>query len=130
MAASEKKAGVIAEPARELRLLDRLRGAADQAGDHDRGMARPFGRRAHRKLEHRPIKPGLADRELRGVNADREPARAGIEIIAGERALPLRIELALRIQRQRMRRYDDALAQQREHLRRPVGPTQTHRSLK
>ena len=73
------------------------------------------------KLQHRPVEPGLADRELRGVDADREPARAGIEIVAGQRPLPPRIELALGIERQRMRRNDDALAQQRQHLRRPVG---------
>ena len=94
------------------------------------------GRRAHSaarsrgKLQHRPIKPGLADRELRGVDADREPTGAGIEIVASERTLPPRIELAFCIERQRMRRYDDALAQQREHLRRPIGPTQSHRFLK
>ena len=86
---------MIAEFARELRLLNRLRGAADHAGDHDRRDGAPIRRRVHRKLEHRPIEPGLADRELRGVDADREPAGAGIEIVASERTLPPRIELAL-----------------------------------
>ena len=92
-----EQAGVIAEVARELRLLDRLLGAADHAGDHDDRAARPFGRGARGKLQHRPVKPGLADRELRGVDADREPAGAGVEIVAGQRPLPPRIELALRI---------------------------------
>ena len=124
-----KQAGVIAEFTCELRLLNRLRGAADEAGDHDRGTLRPFSRRLHRKLKDSPIEPNLADRELRGVDADRKPAGAGIEIITGECTLPPRIELALCIQCQRMRRYHHALAHQREHLRRPIGPTQSHRSL-
>ena len=35
----------------------------------------------------------LADRELRGVHADREPARAGVQVVARQRPLPPRIEL-------------------------------------
>ena len=90
-----EQAGVIAEPARELRLLDRLRGAADHAGDHDDGARRSTPRAVRiGELQHRPVKPGLADRELRGVHADREAARAGVEVIAGQRALAPRIELA------------------------------------
>ena len=53
-------------------------------------------RRLHGELQHRPVEADVADRELRGVDADRETAGAGIEIVAGERALPARIELALR----------------------------------
>ena len=67
---------------------------------------------------------------LQATYVPKLPPGAGVEIIAGECALPPRIELALRIEGQGMRRYDHALAQQREHLRRPVGPTQSHRSLK
>src|ERR1700756_1560242 len=48
-----KKPGVIAEPARGLRLLDRLRRAADQPRDHDRRHARPFGGAADGELQHR-----------------------------------------------------------------------------
>jgi len=59
---------------------------------------------------------------LRGVDADREPAGAGIEIIAGERALAAGIELAIRRERERMGGDDHALAQRGEHLRGPVLP--------
>jgi hypothetical protein len=63
---------------------------------------------------------------LGGVHADREPARAGIEIIAGERALAPRIELAIAVERERMRRNHHALAQRGEHLRGPVLPARHH----
>src|SRR3954465_13532721 len=106
-----KQPGVIAELDCELRLLSCLCGAADDAGDHDRGTARPFSRRLHRKVEDSPREPGVADRELGGVNAARTPAGAGVELVAGECALPPWIELALCIERQRMRWYDLALAQ-------------------
>ena len=102
---------MIAEIARECRLLHRLGGAAHQSRDHDRWLARPLGRRPHRELQHRPIEPGFADRELGGVHAHREPARAGVEIVAGQRALAAEVELARRIERERMRRDHHALAQ-------------------
>jgi hypothetical protein len=60
------------------------------------------------------------------VDADREPTGAGVEIVAGERALPARIEPAAGIERERVRRDDDALAERGEHLRRPVLPAQSH----
>ena len=102
---------MIAEIARELRLVHRLRRAAGEPGDHDRWLARPVARGAHRKLEHRPIEPDVADRELGGMDADREPAGAGIEIVAGERALAARVELAVGVERERMGGDHDALAQ-------------------
>src|SRR5215831_1905585 len=74
-----KEPGVIAKPTRDLRLLDRLHGAADEPRDHDFGRARPFLGAAHGELQHRLEQGGLADRELGGVDADREPARAGVE---------------------------------------------------
>ena len=87
---------------------------------------RPIGRRAHREFEHRPIEPDLADRELRRMHADREPARAGIEVVAAERALAADIELAIGVERERMRRDDGAAAQRRQHLRGPVSPVRSH----
>ena len=108
-----KKPGVIAEIARDMGFLAGLVRAAGEAGDHDRRDVRPLGRGAHRELEHRLIKADVADRELRGVDADREPAGAGVEVVAGERALAPRVELARRIKRERMRRNGDAAAQRR-----------------
>src|SRR5215467_14411505 len=118
-----KEPGVIAEGARELRLLDRLRRAADEPRDHDLRRARPFGAAAHGELQHRLEQAGLADGELGGVDADREPARAGVEIIAGERALA---ELAISVERERMRRNHYALAQRGEHLWVPILPARHH----
>ena len=69
---------MIAEPARDLRLLDRLRGAADEPRDHDFRLARPFGGAAHGELQQRLEQGGLADRELGGVDADREATGARV----------------------------------------------------
>jgi hypothetical protein len=66
---------------------------------------------------------GLADGELRGVDADREPARACIEIVARERALAAAIEFAITVERERMRRDHHALAQRGEHVRRLASAT-------
>jgi hypothetical protein len=121
-----KEAGVIAEGARDLRLLDRLRRAADEPRDHDLRRARPFGGAAHGELQHRLEQAGLADGELGGVDADREPARAGVEVVARERALAAGVELAIGVERERMRRDHHALAQRGEHLRRPILPVRRH----
>ena len=118
--------GVIAETARGLRFAHGLRRAPREPRDHDRLRARPLGRAAHRELQHRPVEPDVADRELGGVDADREPAGAGVEVVAGERALAASVEPAIGIERQRMRRDHRALAQRGEYLRRPVLPAQRH----
>jgi NitT/TauT family transport system substrate-binding protein len=63
------------------------------------------------------------------MHADRQPTGACIEIIAAERTLPPRIEFPLRVERERMRRYSDAAAQRRQHVRRPIRPTQRHEQI-
>ncbi len=45
--------------------------------------------------ENRPQEARLPDRELRGVDADRHPARPGLAVVAGQRDLPPLVELAL-----------------------------------
>ena len=117
---------MIAEIARDLRLLHRLSGAAGEPGDHDRPLARPISGAAHGEFQHRCKQPGLADGELGGMDADGQPARAGIEVVAGEGALTARVELAIGIERERMRRDHRAPAQRGEHLRGPVLPAQSH----
>ena len=108
-----KKPCVIAEAARDMGFLAGLVGAAGEAGNHHLRDVRPLGRGAHRELEHRLIKADVADRELGGVDADREPTGAGVEVVTGERALAHRVELARRVERERMRRNRDAAAQRR-----------------
>ena len=96
--------GVIAQRARGPRLLDRLRRLADGAGDHHQRPVGPFARRLDRKLQHRPVEPDLADRELRRMHADGQAARPRIDVVAADRALRLLVELAIGTERQRMRR--------------------------
>src|SRR5690606_22689750 len=74
----------------------------------------------------RLIQPDIADGELRGMHADRQPARTGIDVIAGKRALAPAVELAVGIQRQRMRGNHHALAQIGQNVRRQFGMMQTH----
>ena len=60
------------------------------------------------------------------MDADRKPAGAGIDVVAGESALPLGIQPALGIERERMRRDHDALGERRPHRRRHVAPGEAH----
>ena len=110
-----QKPGVIADAARDLRFLDGLCRAPGKAGDHDRLGLAPVRGRAHREFQHRLIESDIADRELRGVDADRQAAGAGVEIVARQRALAPRIELALGVKRERMRWNDNAATQRVEH---------------
>ena len=90
-----KQHGVIAERARRARLLHGLRGAPDRAGDHDERPVGPGFRSLGRELEHGPVEPDLADRELGRMHPDREPARAGVDVVAGQRPLRDAVELAV-----------------------------------
>jgi len=118
--------GVIAQLHRGLRFLHRLRGLACQSADHDEWTVGPGFRVFHRGGEHGFVQADLADGELRGMHADRQTARTGIDIIAAERALALAVELAVSIQRQRMRGDRHALAQIGQNISRQFGMMQTH----
>ena len=50
----------------------------------------------------------LADGELRGVDADRQPARARREVVAGQRALAALVQFAAAREGQRVGRNDQA----------------------
>ena len=78
-------------------------GRAGEPRDHRHRPLGPGRRGFRRELQHRPIQPDLADRELRGVDADGQPAGAGIEVIARQRPLMPGVELAVGVERQRMR---------------------------
>src|SRR3546814_3837371 len=56
-------------------------------GDHDEGAVGPGPGGLDRRPQDRLEEADVADRELGGVDPDGEPAGAGIEIIAGQRAL-------------------------------------------
>ena len=94
------------------------------------GRASHSDDRLRRQLEHRPIERdlGMPNRELRGVDADRDASRPGIEVIAGERPLPPLIEPARRGERQRMRGNDQATAQGSDNAPAHVCPAAESRS--
>ena len=117
---------VVAEAERDIRLGERLFGAPDEARDPHQRAGGPGVGGLSGELQHRLVKPRVPDRELRGVDADREPARAGINIVAGESPLPLRIQPALGVERERMRRDHHALCERGPHRRRHVIPGQAH----
>ena len=67
----------------------------------------------------------VADGELRGVDADRQAAGPGVEVIADQGPLAPLVEFARAVQRQRAGRDDQAVAQGgmdlRIEVRRPHG---------
>jgi Tetracyclin repressor-like, C-terminal domain len=78
---------MIADAERDLRLRDRLLGRATKAGDQRERPLGPVVGGLGRKLKDRPVETNIADGELRGVNADRQPSGARIDVIARQRAL-------------------------------------------
>ena len=88
---------MIADAARDLGFRDRLAGRAHQTRDQRERPLGPGGRGFRGKFKHRPVQADVSDGELRGVDADREPAGAGVDVIAGQRALVEGVELAVGI---------------------------------
>ena len=107
---------MIADAARDLRFRDRLLRRSGEAGDHRQRPLGPGCGRLGGEFQHRPVQADVADRELRGVHADREPAGAGVDVVARQRALMAGIELALGVERQRMRGEYRAVGDQTPHL--------------
>ena len=95
---------MISDVARGAGFCDRLPGLTGKACDHHERTLGPVRRSLGGKLEHGSIKADIADRELRGVDADREAAGAGVDVIARQRALMLFVELAFGREREGMRR--------------------------
>jgi len=99
--------GVVAAFDRELRFIERLFGLAADSGDFEDfapGAQTPFVDESGGFAEHRFEEPDLrvADFELGGVDADRDAARARVDIIAAEGALVARRKTTLRVERQRL----------------------------
>ena len=117
---------VIAEAERDVRLGQRLLGPPDQTRDPHQRTVGPGVGGLGGELQHRLVEPRLTDGELRGVDADREPAGAGVDVVAGERPLPLRVQPALGVERERMRRDHHALGERRPHRRGHVAPGEAH----
>src|SRR5439155_16562616 len=98
--AETEKANVITYRGGDLRLTERLRRVTTDAGHlHERppGRARLPESRVRRlggELQHRSIQSVLriTNRELCRVYTNGDPARAGIDVIARQRALTLLVE--------------------------------------
>ena len=118
---------VVAEPGRDPRLGDRLAAAPGEPGDHRDRAVGPARGGLGGERQHRLVEPGLADGELGRMDADGEPAGAGVEVVAGERPLAPGIQPAPGVERQRMRRDHGAAADQRPHRRRNVVSREPHR---
>ena len=113
---------VVAERTRDARLLHGLRRPADHAGDHHQRPLRPRCCRLGGKLQHRAVEADVADLELRRMHADRQPAGAGVDVVARQRPLRGGIELALLVERQGMGGDHRAPAQDGQHVGGNVGP--------
>jgi hypothetical protein len=107
-----EQARVVADANSGLRFCNGLLGRARQASDHGERPFAPACCRLRRQFQHRPVQPDVADRELRGVNADGESSGAGIEIITRQCALMPDIERALGVECERMRREHGAVGNQ------------------
>ena len=108
--------GVVAELACDSRLGDRLLAAPGDSGDEEERPRRPRARRLDRELEHRAVEPDVADRELRGVDADGETAGAGVEVVARECSLAALVEAAIGVERERVGGDHGSGAEDRERL--------------
>src|SRR5581483_7699633 len=108
--------GVIADAARGPGFAHRLSRRAREAGDQRQRALCPVRCRLGRKLQYGPVKTDIADCELRGVDADREPTGAGIDVVTRQRALMHMIELAVGIEREWMRGQHRALGDQAPYL--------------
>ena len=121
-----EQADVIAEADRRARLLDGLGGAAGEAGDHHHRAVGPRLRRLANRAQHRLVQTGITDGELGGVDANGEAAGAGVEVVAGQHPLAAGVEAALGVERQRMRRNDDAAPDRREDVLGKLRTVQGH----
>src|SRR5687767_2025134 len=112
---------VVAEVAKQCGLPQRLPGLPADAPDSDeRSIASAIGA-VHllpRQSTHGPQQPcgRIASRELRGVHADRETARARSGIVARQRALVALVEPPARGQGEWVRRDHESLSQRPPYL--------------
>ena len=117
---------VVAESERNIGFGERLIRPSHEARDpHQRPPAPGVGGLGG-EPQHRLVEARLPDRELGGMDADREPAGAGIDVVAGERPLPLGVQQAPGIERERMGRDHHAACERHAHRRRHVAPGEAH----
>src|SRR5690625_2490562 len=101
---------VVTEAPGGLSFGNGLFGGTGKARDAHQRSIGPLGGAFRKRFENRLIEPDVADLELGGVHSDRKPPSARVDIVARERSLPVRVELTLSIQCQRVRRNSAACA--------------------
>ena len=108
---------MIAKPVGQPGLGCGLRHRPLHPGDQDDRAPR-FSRRFGAEFEHRRQHAIVVDAKLGGMDAERQPAGAGSQIVAAEGALPALVEPQLGGQRQRMSRDHAARSKELESSRR------------
>src|SRR5262249_21385162 len=107
-----EETGVIAYASRDIGFGQRLFGRPRQARDQRQRPRGPVRRCFGRKLQHRSVQPDLANRELRGVDADCQSTASGVDVVPCQRALMDLVELAVGVECERMRGQNGALGDQ------------------
>ena len=125
--AQRKQTGMVAKLASELGLAHRLRRATTKAGDQDRlaRFSRLFFGCRGRQFKHGAQQTvfRLANGELCRVDSDSQPARAGRQVIACQRALAMLVQFSATPHCQRVRGDNQPVAQTIQH------PTRRFREL-
>src|SRR3954451_12216920 len=103
---------VVADVARGAGFSGGLPGRTGEARDQRQRTLGPVRRSLGGKLEHGTVEADIADRELRGVYADRKAAGAGVDVIARQRPLMRFVELAFGGEREGMRWQHGAVGDQ------------------
>ena len=129
--AEAQESRVIAEVAQQRRLARRLIGLTTNARDAHQRIRAGRVRASHLlggELQYRREQSnlGIADLKLRRVHPDGKPTGAGGDVVTRQRALAALVELALRIQRKRVRRNDDTTTENLSKIRHFCKVSATH----
>jgi hypothetical protein len=110
--------GVAAETERQIGRRQRLGGAAGERGNQQ-AIAAAFGaNQPGRGVKRSAVQISVAQRD-----AGNQPAGAGRQVIAQQRALPPAVEPAAAVEHRRCRRHHRSGVQPRQHRRRQIGPS-------
>ncbi len=119
--------GVIVERSCCPRLLDRLRGLADGASDHDQGPIGPaLDAVLDGEFQHRLVESDLADRELGRITQTARPLEPASRIVAADGVLRAAGRTCgSASSASRMRRDHGAVPQERQDRRRQIAPVES-----
>src|ERR1700719_1272133 len=103
--AQTQEPGVIAKITGYLRLSPRLGRLSGKSRDKQHRPPSPVRRHLGSSVQNRLVEARFTNGKLRRVNTDRQSSRAGVDVVAAERTLPMDVEPTALIQRKEMRRY-------------------------